>query len=255
MNSPSEFDRDVNAEEEYESCEDEDRETAGKTYANSVNRRKHDHANMQRSKALVPRERFYKLTFPSDITLREKYRWANKYGTLYAYQLTIPNKEQWWFKHIYVLRTYTSIINDLMQGNIGDVKFVSADEPPRKKSVKYREYLCKGIPPTLDEDILDDQLGKDNIHLARRIYYNGKKSSTIKIVWKPSTPPPSTIPLLGSHDVMITITEMLSGQPRCYNCQAYGHIARNCSNQAICPRLWGAPCLTYLSSEREKRKH
>ena len=200
-------------------------------YTNSVDKNN----QFVRSKPLVPREKFFKLSFPDDISLREKLDWSNRYSSRYQNEITIPNKTQWWFKHIYVLRTYQNIISDLLGGKIGNINFISADIPPKPKRGKFKEYICKGFPPSLDERDLVNQLGAENVHLFKRIRFNNISSSSVKVVWKSENPPPSNLPLMNSKDVKVIVQEMVRSNPLCYNCQQHGHISSNCNNAAICP--------------------
>ena len=64
-----------------------------------------------RPKALHPRETFHRLSFPSEISLSEKYRWTDKHHHLYKYEISMPNIHQWRYKHTYIKRNQQHIIN------------------------------------------------------------------------------------------------------------------------------------------------
>ena len=134
-----------------------------------------ENATASRPKALHPKETFHRLSFPSEISLSEKYRWTDKHHHLYKYEISMPNIHQWWYKHIYVKRNQQHIIDKLMKGEIGGIKFISTDIPPQKR--KLKQYICKGFPPSLDEGVLIRALGESNIENNTRLMVKGKKNS------------------------------------------------------------------------------
>lgn len=214
-----------------------------KMFKNAVKVSDNPAGNQKKKNSLVPKDKFFKLSFPAGIGLQEKYDWSNKYSPKYQQEMTIPNKQHWWFQHVYVLRCHNHLIQKLLDGKIGRIQFVSADIPPKKKNRKLKEYICKGYPPSLSEEDLINQLGVDNIHSFKRIHYNRRKTSSVKLVWKSDHPPPNKVPLLSSHDVSITIQEMLHSNPTCFNCQQTGHMAAGCKNAAVCPLCGGGHSL------------
>ena len=211
-------------------------------------------AEIQRSRAMFPKDKYHKLTFPGEIQLEDKYRWSDKHGSQYQYEIAIPNRQHWWFKHIYVLRSYDKLIQDLLNGKIGEVTFTSSDIPPEGRGRKYKQYLCKGFPPSLEEEKLISSLGRDNIHSYKRMTFNGVKTSSVKIVWKTNDPPPTSVPLLGSEAVSVKIEVMQKSDPKCYKCQQIGHMASNCENTAQCPLCGGNHSLRECPIKHHKHK-
>lgn len=190
--------------------------------------------------ATVPRGDFYRLAFPSDIEIKNKINWIKTHLNRHSTCMSIPHKNQWWVNYIYVKRSEKNLIEKLIKGDFSNVKFVSRDIPPSKQHhVRYNEFICKGIPPEENIDMLRDLLENEHIYSLRRIKYNGQNSASVKLVWKSSDNPPTEVPLYDSDTMFIKIYEMKKSEPICYNCQELGHISTYCKNIPVCRNCSG----------------
>ena len=65
-----------------------------------------------RKRAMYPYDKYQMLVFPEEkeLNLQEKFRWSDKHCHEYKYEISIPNKESWWYNKIYVLRSHPDII-------------------------------------------------------------------------------------------------------------------------------------------------
>lgn len=142
-------------------------------------------------------------------------------------------------------RSKVNLIRELKKGDFSNVKFISSDIPPskQKRNVRYSEFICKGIPPKENFNILHGLLQSEHIHSLRRIKYHGQNSASVKLVWKSSEKPPTEVSLYDSADIVIRIIEMKKSEPKCYHCQKIGHISTYCRNSPVCPKCTKAHTL------------
>ena len=183
----------------------------------------------------VSRKDFHLLTFPDDIQGRDRTNWQMKFRERLKLDVSMPSWRKWHFKNIYVSRKSPSLINDLIKGDYGDIKFISNDMPVRPSVPRHRNFIVKGFPNHLDTTELYDIFGDnaDNIQIFYRMKYRGKETNSIKMVWKShSENPPSSLPLYGDVEIgqspMLTISEMIDKPIKCYSCDEVGHISRHC---------------------------
>ena len=182
---------------------------------------------------LVPRRYFHLLTFPEEIEHHDRHKWKNSFRHQLCEHVAMPRSGDWHFKNIYVSRASPQIIKQLINGTYGGIKFISMDNPPNKKSPRYREFIIRGFPKIWNIDELYNILGpmSDNVHLLRRMRYQGEPTDSVKLVWKSETDdPPGELPLFNDIDnsPLLHIQLMEPRQPRCYNCNELGHFQYNC---------------------------
>lgn len=111
------------------------------------------------------------------------------------------------------------------------------------KAYMQNNGLIKGVPDWYSNSEMTEFLEPVGVIAARRLYQrNGKPDETVRptdkvvITFRPNTERPAKVNLgFTRHEV----TDYVEAPPRCFNCQALGHVAKYCSATAICKRCGG----------------
>ena len=191
------------------------------------------------NKALCPKQDFYRLGFPHEVSTHARWGWKNKFRIELRYDVTIPSKKIGSLKYIYIRRQSKDIICKLMAGDYGQVKFVDEDEPPENKTRKknFREFIARGFPLDEDQAKIKSLLGDNsrNIHRIHRFKANNHPAPPLLIVWKNETQnPPEYIKLYpdfpDDDSPWIRLKEREPRLPTCFLCNIKGHISKYCKN-------------------------
>ncbi|XP_029831964.2 uncharacterized protein LOC115316666 [Ixodes scapularis] len=100
--------------------------------------------------------------------------------------------------------------------------------------------LIKGVPKWYTDNDLNEFLGPAGVIAARRLYQRRENATDVAqptdrvvLTFRPNTERPDKINLgFTRHEV----TEYIAAPPRCFNCQALGHIAKYCKGKTKCKR-------------------
>ena len=185
---------------------------------------------------LYPRKDFYRLSFPDDVTTRERILWKNKYQQHLQQDVGIPSKNPVAIRNIYVQRSKTHIIDNLQKGKYGGISFVCSDENPANR---YRHFILRGFPLDEEFDLLEKNLGdKLSKHIFKliRMRRNGQPTTSLRIIWSShDETPPNELALYmdmatGESPSMV-IEEVKPRPPTCYGCKEEGHIKKWCPKQ------------------------
>ncbi|KAK7078777.1 hypothetical protein SK128_000676 [Halocaridina rubra] len=186
-------------------------------------------------RSVFPRKDFHLLSFPEGIPLAEKFQWRNKFLPIHHHSLSIPNQSKWWFNHLYVMRKNKHLIEELQRGVHGGLQFVSKDKPP------LRTFFIKGFPTYWNKEQLHSLLENEDgkyIESLQRLKYDGKESSTLKMMWKSIevNPPEEIVLLPGIKDPPILKVQEKSSTniQRSLYCQK-GHTYQKCSAETAGP--------------------
>ena len=152
-------------------------------------------------------------------------------------EISIPNHNKINFNRVYVLRNEQQLINQLLNGYYGDIKFICKDKYGTNNINK--KYIAKGFPLDMNDTDFMEYFGEEKQYITyvRRLKFNGAETTSIQFMWSSiDINPPKSISLFIDYDdsPKFDIEEWVS-ELRCFHCQMKGHIAKNCAKQPICP--------------------
>lgn len=111
------------------------------------------------------------------------------------------------------------------------------------KAYMQNNGLIEGVPDWYSNSQLTEFLGPIGVIAARRLYQRygkpgeaAKPTDRVVITFRPNTERPTKVSLgFTRHEVI----DYVEAPPRCFNCQALGHVAKYCKENAKCKHCSG----------------
>ena len=140
----------------------------------------------RRSTPLFSRKDFHRLSFPDDVTTRQRITWKNSYQHKLQQDVGIPTRNPVALRYVYVQRSKPHVIDALKRGMYGDINFVCSDESA-ESAPKYRHFIIKGFPTDEQLELLHVNLGdtlNKHVHKFIRIQRGGQPTFSVRMIWK-----------------------------------------------------------------------